>query len=199
MSRKGDHKIKPETWISVDTETSGPAPGVASLISIGAAVVGRPDQTFYVELRPVPGMGWSEGAEAVHGLSREHLAAHGLDPHEAMTGFANWIAALPSVAAGARPIFLEFNTFDWAFVLDYFWRFYGSCPFGISGFDTKSAYFGLTYPGTSTFGETVKSVIYARNGQLSTTPHSHNALDDALGQAELMAAMLEQAKRGTLR
>jgi DNA polymerase III epsilon subunit-like protein len=199
MSRSSDRKIKPETWISVDTETSGPAPGVASLISIGAAVVGRRDETFYVEIKPVPGMGWSEGAEAVHHLSREHLAVHGLDPHDAMARFAAWIAALPSVAAGARPIFLEFNTFDWAFVLDYFWRFYGSCPFGISGFDTKSCYFGLTYPRTVSFGETVKSVIYTRNKNLSTTPHTHNALDDALGQAELMATLLERAKLGTLK
>jgi DNA polymerase III epsilon subunit-like protein len=200
MSRKSAYKVKPETWISVDTETSGPAPGVASLLSIGASVFGQREQSFYVELRPVPGMGWSMEAEwASHRLSREYLESAGLDPHEAMTRFADWIAALPSVVAGARPIMLEFNTFDWAFVLDYFWRFYGSCPFSISALDTKSCYFGLTYPGTTTFGETVKSVIYGRNGELSTTPHSHNALDDATGQAELMASLLERARAGTLR
>jgi DNA polymerase III epsilon subunit-like protein len=197
---KGDKSPRAETWISVDTETSGGSPGVASLLSIGACVVGRPEEAFYVEITPVPGMGWSEGAEKVHGLSREHLAAHGRDPHEAMRAFADWLAALPSVVAGARPIFCGFNApFDWMFVADYFWRFYGSCPFGISGLCQKSLYLGLTYPRSSSWGETPKSVIFGRNPGLTGGPHTHNALDDAREQAELLTALLERAKQGTLR
>jgi len=198
MSR-ANRPPRAETWISVDTETSGASPGVASLLSIGACVVGRPDETFYVELLPIPALDWSAEAEKIHKLSREYLAVHGVDPHLAMTSFAAWIAALPAVVAGAKPVFVGFNApFDWMFVTDYFWRFYGSCPFGISGLCQKSLYLGLTYPRSTTWSETPKSVIFARNSGLTSGEHTHNALDDAVEQAQLLSALLERARAGTL-
>ena len=42
-----------EICISVDIETSGPVPGTYSMLAVGASVVGRPDQRFYAELRPI--------------------------------------------------------------------------------------------------------------------------------------------------
>ena len=44
---------KSEIYISVDVEASGPIPGEYSLLSIGACLVGQPDQSFYVELKPL--------------------------------------------------------------------------------------------------------------------------------------------------
>lgn len=200
MSRSRDRGPRPETWISIDTEASAPSPGVGSLLSIGASVVGDPDQHCYVELRPVPGMRWDPGAEAVHKLSREYLAANALDPHEAMTRLARWIEQIPSVMRGERPVMVGFNaTFDWMFICDYFWRFYGSCPLGISGFDTKAAYFGLTYPKASSWAETTKGVIHARNPGITSGPHTHNALDDAIEQGELLFELLKRKRAGTLK
>ena len=43
----------PEIYVSTDVETDGPIPGPYSMISLGMAVAGRPDLTFYTELRPI--------------------------------------------------------------------------------------------------------------------------------------------------
>ena len=184
----------PETWISVDVETSGPAPGVASLLSIGAQVLWRPDQTFSVELRPLPGTVWIETAQDVHGLTRDYLDEHGLEPREAMTRFADWIGALPTVANGARPVFVGFNApFDWMFVADYFWRFTGANPFGVSALDIKSLYLGRAWPEVSAWVDTTRTKILARHPRLTGDPLSHDALDDARQQAELLERLLDAA------
>jgi DNA polymerase III epsilon subunit-like protein len=185
-----------ETWISVDVETSGPTPGVASLLSIGACVVGRRDLAFLVEMRPVIGMGWSGEAEAIHGLTREHLDAHGLEQSEAMARFADWIATLPAVAAGARPVFVGFNApFDWMFVADYFWRFYGSNPLGISALDIKALYLGRRWPDVTAWAETTRTRIDARDPGVAGAPLTHDALDDARRQAELLERLLADRDR----
>ena len=186
----------PETWISVDVETSGPTPGVASLLSIGACVVWDHDQTFAVELRPIPGTVWTESAQDIHGLTREHLDAHGLEPAEAMTSFADWIAALPSVAAGARPVFVGFNApFDWMFVADYFWRFTGSNPLGVSALDIKSLYLGRTWPEVTAWADTTRTKIQARDAGTTATALTHDALDDARQQAAMLERLLGDAER----
>lgn len=172
-------------------ETSGPAPSVASLLSIGACVVGQPDLAFYVEIRPVAGMDWTVEAEAIHALTRDHLAENGLEPAEAMGRFADWIAGLPSVERGARPVFVGFNAaFDWMFVADYFWRFHGSNPLGISALDIKALYLGLTWPDVRAWAETTRSRMEARNPGIAGTPLTHDALDDARQQAGLLERLL---------
>jgi len=185
-----------ETWISVDVETSGPAPGVGSLLAVGACVVGRPDDAFYVELRPVPGTVWNAEAEVIHGLTRDHLAEHGLEPAEAMGRLAGWIARLPSVVRGERPVFVGFNApFDWMFVADYFWRFHGSNPFGISALDIKALYLGLAWPAVTDWADTTRSRIEEGNPGLTGDPLSHDALDDARRQAELIRLLLAGSGR----
>lgn len=184
MSKRAD------CWISVDTETSGATPHTGSLISIGACVVDRPEEGFYVELKPDPAVPWSPEAEAVHRLSRAHLAEHGVDPHEAMTRFEAWIAGLDEVRAGAKPLFVGFNTpFDWMHVADAFWRYLGRNPFGISGHDLKSFYLGRHWGQVTTWGETAKRNVRKRYPTPPGVSHTHNALDDAREQAQLANAM----------
>ncbi len=186
----------PETWISVDVETSGPAPGIASLLSIGACVVWHPDQVFSVELRPVPGAVWTAESEAVHGLTQVHLAEHGLEPADAMARFADWIAALPSGVRGERPVLVGFNApFDWMFVADYFWRFHGSNPLGISALDIKALYLGRTWPVVTAWSDTTRSRIEARTPGVAGPALTHDALDDARRQAELLERLLAGSDR----
>ena len=52
-----------EILISVDIEASGPIPGEYSMLALGACVVGAPEQSFYVELKPLHG-GFQEEALA---------------------------------------------------------------------------------------------------------------------------------------
>lgn len=68
-----------ELYISVDIETSGPVPGVFSLLSVGACLVQDPTTSVYIELQPESSRHEPE-ALAVTGLSLEHLEQYGLPP-----------------------------------------------------------------------------------------------------------------------
>lgn len=173
-----------ESLVSVDIEASGPSPSTGSLVAIGACLVDDPATGFYVELKPVPGAPWNEAAERVHGLSRAHLDANGVDPIEAMRAFAAW---LERVADGRVPVFVAFNaTFDWMFVADAFQRLLGRNPFGVSGLDQKAYFMGKH--GVRRWSETTKLAV--RQRYPTAMPHTHHALEDAREQAELMRQLL---------
>jgi DNA polymerase III epsilon subunit-like protein len=172
-----------EIYISVDVEASGPIPGEYSLLSIGACLVAQPDQTFYVELKPLND-NFVEKALKVTGLSLEKLKLDGQEPDLAMAGFAQWIE---SAADNNRPVYVAFNaTFDWSFTHWYFIKFLGRDPFGISGLDIKAYYMGRHH---TSWGETIKKSVRAKYP--STIAHTHQALDDAREQAEIFAQMLQ--------
>lgn len=176
----------PETFISVDVETSGPNPSSYSLLSIGACLVDDPDQGFYIELQPV-GDAVVESSLAVGGLSMEHLAATGVAPAAAMEQFEEWLSA--NVPAGHKAVFVGFNApFDWMFVADYFWRFLGRNPFGHAAVDIKAYYLGLS---GSSWAET--SLKFLSPLYLDGSKLSHNALGDAQDQAQLFRALRAEA------
>lgn len=168
--------MKDEVHISIDIEADGPIPGDYSMSSFGLIVVDRPQLTFYRELKPISEK-WVPEAAAVSGLDREKLKIEGYDPHVAMRECAAWVY---SVANGAKPVFVAFNaTFDWSFMHWYFIHFYGSDPFGISGLDVKAWFGGHT--GCDWRGTVKREVVKLFP---STSPHTHNALDDAKEQAQ---------------
>jgi DNA polymerase III epsilon subunit-like protein len=174
--------VSAETWISVDVETSGPAPSVASLVSLGACLVDAPEQGIEILVRPIPGLGWSDEAEAVHRLSRERLAAEGIEPAEAMERLAAWVDA--HVPAGGVPVLVSFNApFDWLFIADYCWRYLGRNPFGISAVDLKALFMGRHLDTVASWGETRSADV--RRLYAVDLPHTHGALDDAREQAEI--------------
>ena len=75
-----------ERLVSVDVETSGPSPSVASLLAVGACLVDDPSEGIYLELRPDADRGWDDAAAAVHGLDRARLEREGLAPVEVESG-----------------------------------------------------------------------------------------------------------------
>lgn len=184
----------PDVWISVDTETSGPSPSTGSLISIGACLVDRPEEGFYVEINPDPKVPWSDGAETVHKLSRAHLAKAGSSPAVAMAAFERWITGLPEVVAGGRALFVGFNaTFDWMFTDDAFRRYLGRSPFGISGLDLKAFAMGRHWTKEiNRWGDTAKRNLRKMYPAPANLPHTHNALDDAREQAQLARALRQE-------
>jgi len=171
-----------EIFISVDIEASGPIPGEYSMLSIGACLVDEPEQSFYVELKPLND-NFIETALEVTGLSLEKLRINGEEPSPAMAGFASWIK---SAAGDNRPVYVAFNaTFDWSFTHWYFIKFLGHDPFGISGLDMKAYFMGKHH---TSWNETVKKNVKAKYH--SSIPHTHQALEDAREQAALFAQML---------
>jgi DNA polymerase III epsilon subunit-like protein len=173
-----------EVLVSVDIEASGPSPGTGSLIAIGACLVEQPEVGFYRELQPVDGLPWDVAAERVHQLDLGALRRNGTPPSRAMHEFAGWI---DEVTTSARPVFVGFNApFDWMFVADYFHRFVGANPFGISALDLKALYMGRF--GVSRWSETTKRAIARRITFHGA--HTHHALDDAREQADLARRLL---------
>ena len=168
----------PETFISVDVETSGPTPSHYSLLSIGACLVDDPARTFYIELRPV-GQAVMDEAMQVHGLELERLQREGVEPAEAMARFEAWLRA--EVPAGGLPVFVGFNAaFDWMFVADYFQRFLGRNPFGHTALDIKSYALGIH---GGAWADTTKHALARR---FPDHPHlTHHAVQDAIDQAAL--------------
>jgi DNA polymerase III epsilon subunit-like protein len=179
------HTAPAEAFVSVDVETSGPAPGRYSLLAIGACLVDDPGRSFYVELQPA-GESVSAQAMTVHTLDLERLRREGVPPAEAMRRFAAWLEA--EIPAPAQPVFVGFNAaFDWMFVADYFDRFLGRNPFGHAALDIKAYFMGLT---GGAWRDTTKSALAAR---FPDQPHlTHHALQDALDQAALFRRMRDE-------
>src|SRR6266508_1156457 len=75
----------PELYVAVDVEADGPIPGPYSMISLGMAVAGRPDLTFYTELRPISD-DFVPQALAVSGLDRDRLLREAPPAEDAMRG-----------------------------------------------------------------------------------------------------------------
>lgn len=175
-----------EEFVSVDVEASGASPATGSLLSIGACLVDDPSIGIYLELKPLTDRPWSTDAEQVHLLERAHLEREGLEPVAAMERFAAWLA---EACDERQPVFVGFNSpFDWMFVADYFWRYLGRNPFGISALDLKSYYMGRE--ALETWQETRREHIDRRYGL--EPDHTHHALEDARGQARLTRVLLSR-------
>jgi len=182
MKGKDSSAHRNEVFISVDVEAAGPVPAEYSMLSIGACVVGSPEVSFYIELKPINDRYIPE-ALAVCGLSPDRLRITGSEPIEAMDRFCRWVT---NVSRGLTPVFVGFNSpFDWQFVNWYCHFFLGTNPFGISALDIKSYYMGFS---GCTWSETSSSRL--PSWLQPTRGKKHNALDDAIAQAEIMARLL---------
>jgi hypothetical protein len=185
---------RPDLYISVDIEADGPIPGPYSMLSFGLAVAARFDgttfnphdpeqQTFYRELRPISDR-FDQQALRVARLNREHLTRHGMAPEQAMSEAADWVTA---IAGDHRPVAVAFPlAFDWPFLHWYFVQFSaGGSPFSFSScLDIKTAFWQRA---ATVLDQAGKDDL---PGELQPTrPHTHNALDDAVEQAELFARL----------
>jgi ribonuclease T len=172
-------------FISVDVETAGPSPNQYSLLSIGACTIVDPQQTLYIELKPVNQM-MDHQAQAIHGLSLPTLFEEGMKPEVAMERFATWLTEV--TPNDSRPVFVAFNApFDWMFICDYFYRYLGRNPFGHSALDVKSLFMGISKTSWSntSLNEVSRQVLDGRS-------INHNALEDAMIQGEIFRRLLSE-------
>jgi DNA polymerase III epsilon subunit-like protein len=179
----------PELYIAVDVEADGPIPGPYSMISLGMAVTGRADLTFYTELRPISEE-FVPQALAVSGLDRDRLLREAPTAEEAMQSAARWVNGLRRIG---RPVFLAAPAvWDGMFVHWYFVRFTGKSPFGStgSGVDLRSYWMGLT--GSEWVGTRKGAIKHALG--LTGLPHTHHAGEDAAELAQVFEAVLGSRK-----
>jgi len=125
-------------------------------------------------------------AMKVVGRTLQEFERTGRDPKDVMIEFRDW---LYSVSKNGTPIFVGFNaTFDWAFVNYYFQEYVGENPFGFGGIDIKSFYMGMS---GCTWNQARSSRIPSK--LKGSSPHTHNALDDAIEQGKMFRRMRERA------
>lgn len=163
------------------------------MLSFGFAVAGRFDgltftaldaeaATFYRELKPVSD-DFDPAALQVTGLDRDRLISAGAPPELAMREAAAWVDAQ---AEDHRPVLVGYPVvFDWMFLHWYFVRFFGQSPFGFSGaLDMKTMYQQKARVSLDEAGRNDRDLCGGRS-------HTHNALDDAVEQAEIFARLFE--------
>lgn len=189
-----------DIYISVDIEADGPIPGPFSMLAFGLSVAGRFDglsfeaadpeaATFYRELKPIS-MDFDPEALKVAALDREHLAVAGADPEAAMTEAAAWVV---DQAGESRPVLVGYPiVFDWMFIHWYFVRYCGKSPFGFSGaLDIKTMF---QQKAGVTISDAGRADLPAE--LCSEREHTHNALDDAIEQAEIFVRIFNWAGGG---
>lgn len=194
MSGAGASAGERASLVSLDLETDGPFTDDErgySILSIGATEIYGQRRTFYAELRPISALFIPE-AVSVSGLDRGRLEREGRDPADAMRAFCAWARAL-----GPQPVLASFSTWDLGLIWWYLCRFVGreALPFSHSHIDMKSMLYGALGVDWSGTG---KSRLKKTHPELlrGLPPHSHNALEDALEQAELFRRIRALAGSG---
>ena len=194
-------------YISFDVETSGKTPGKYSMLSLGACVVGEREKTFYREFKPISKEFIVEalrvasvGLQCLDDFKQrdeynphhqhfnparvlELLNEKGDSPQQVMKKYAEWVLINTS---GFKPVEAAAPIkFDGRFTAYYFDNFYdGDNPFGHSGEDMNSVYRGLV----GRVDASMKELGLRTEGLI------HNALEDALQQAQEFEEVLSRLK-----
>lgn len=169
----------------IDVESNGPIIGHHSLVSYGLVCVGDMDITEYQEVSPIT-ENFVPDALAVSGFTFQETKAF----QPPMTGIKKtltWIERVREKLGGKSLILWSDNpAYDFGWINTYFMQFGG---------DTL-------YSGINPFGHSCRSIpelwcgmkgnVRDRNGwrKYKETPHTHNALDDAKGNAEALRVLL---------
>jgi 3'-5' exoribonuclease-like protein len=175
-----------EIYVSTDVEADGPIPGPNSMLSFGSAVYAAEKKllgTFTANLRELPGAApdpktmewWKTQPEAWAECRRDPE-----EPAEVMQRYVKWLKSFPG-----NPVFVAYPAgYDFMFIYWYLIRFAGESPFSFSALDKTYA---MAVLGTSYRGTTKRSMPKQWFDEL---PHTHKALDDAVGQGALFCNML---------
>jgi hypothetical protein len=164
------------SYVMVDVETDGPIPPDYSMICFGAVIVDEAlNKRFYGQLKPIS-ENWIPERLKVSGFSRAQSLQFD-DPEKVMIEFDAWL----KLNSRDKYIFISDNNgFDWQFVNYYFHHFLGNNPFGHSSTNLGSLYKGLVKDSTLNFKH------------LRITTHTHNPVDDAVGNAEALLHMKKE-------
>jgi len=159
--------------IMVDVESDGPISGDYSMIAFAAVIVNNSlDKIFYARLKPISEK-WLPEAPKITGFTRKETFEFD-EPKKVMMEFRDWI----KTNSKTRPLFFSDNNgFDWQFINWYFIHFINENPFCHTSTNLGSLYKGM-----------VKN-MYKSFKYLRKTRHTHNPVDDAIGNAEALLYM----------
>jgi hypothetical protein len=178
----------PEIYVSTDVEADGPIPGPNSMLSFASAAF-RADKTqvgtFSANLKTLDGAAGDPKTMAWWQTQPEAWAAcraDTRDPAEAMPDYVRWLKTLPG-----KVVFVAYPAaYDFMFVYWYLIRFAGESPFSHSALDMKT--YAMALLGTDYRDSTKRNMP---KHWFDALPHTHVALDDAIGQGALFCNMLK--------
>jgi len=163
----------------VDIEADGPIPGDYSMIEIGAVkLTAKLDVTFRIQMRPISHH-FVQEALNVTGYSRRNTFAFEHSACDGIGMFIDWVNNTNT--PNTRPMFFSDNNgFDYMFVHWYCMHFYGEDPFGHTSRNLQDIFRGQ------------KNDFRNREfKKLRKTPHDHNPVHDAQGNAEVLIHMIQ--------
>lgn len=181
-----------ESYISFDVETTGPVPGLYSMIDLGACLVTDSSVEFQASLQEAPDAGWEKGAREFwmrNGHNRRILTQiqeRAESPMVVMSRFDQWLKQF------GKPVMIGFPaSFDFSFINYYWWRWLKKDPpFSFSCLDVKTMAMCVLKSG---YRDASKSVLRRRAPQCFThnLEHTHLAIDDAKEQAFLFQELVK--------
>ena len=184
-------EVRKEVLVSIDAEFTGSIPGLYSMISLGAVAydqTGTEISRFKVNLKKLPGTDYDDIRKAWWAKHPEAWAAAKKDavkPKAGMKQFAQWLTRLPgSPKLIGWPLPVDFMFVNW-----YYMRFVDGSklpPFGYDGIDIKS--YAMRTLGLQTLAEVSRTKAREMVG-VRIRKFSHDALADAVDQAELFFAL----------
>lgn len=158
----------------LDIEANGPIIGKHSMIQFGLVNVQDHSVNFYGELRPLFN-DYSEDALSSIGLTHADTLKYDAAP-DTMRRFNEWLDTLPP----GRPVCWSDNpAFDWGWLNWYMWTYLCDNRLGWSCRRIGDLDSGLT-----------QNLRSQRWRKYKKTPHTHNALDDATGNAEALSKLM---------
>ncbi len=170
----------------VDIETDGPAQHIHSMVWFGVVRLDTKLETvFEGKVHPISEHYIPE-ALAVCNLTRAQTLTF---PKAEMVipQLVKWIAA--HTVPGTKPeLWSDNNGFDMGFFNYYLHRFAGHNPFGHTSRNMNDRYRGLM-AGRLSKGEKVSKTKLRSFERFIKTPHDHNPVNDAKGNAEALLAM----------
>ena len=180
-----------EIYVSTDIEADGPIPGPHSMLSFASAAFTAEKQlvgTFSCNLETLPDAqpdprtaAWWRSQPEAWAACRSNLRP----PAETMRDYLQWLKDLPG-----KPVFVGYPAaYDFMFVYWYLIRFTGESPFSHSALDIKTLAMALLGRG---YRDATKKNMPRR--WFDDLPHTHVALDDAIGQGALFCNMLGEAR-----
>ena len=181
-----------EIYISTDIEADGKIPGLNSMLSFGSAAYFKNRElvsTFEANLECLDGAKADPDTEkwwATQPEAWEYCRSNLQHPKIAMKKYVEWVESLPG-----KPVFVGYPVaYDFMFIYWYLMRFVGRSPFSHSALDIKTlAMVALK----SDYRNATKK--HMPKEWFDKLPHTHKALDDAIGQGALFCNILAHLKQ----
>jgi len=175
------------TGFMVDIEATGPIPGDYSMFDIGAVRIDKKKSTiFRQKIHPI-GLGWNEAA--LHSIGKTFIEIsedeENVRASLAMANFETWVKI--NTFKNTYPMFFSDNNgFDFMFTHWYFIHFLGKDPFGHTSRNIADLYRGQ------------QGSFKANFKKLRKTRHSHNPVDDAMGNTEALIKIIDLGLEGMI-